>query len=132
MRIRARYGVGAGLIAFVAFLYSGALAGSASSPDANGCATVVSVDYIDGTGVTVTGPGPGIGQIRHYGAPDDGALAIIAPSDFVPASATDRELAVFGYPPRPSGGDERAQWEKNYGHSHSGDPGAMCPSGRRN
>lgn len=132
MRVQVRYGVGLGMIAYVTFLYSGVLTTGATSPDANGCAVAVTVTYIDGTGAQVGGPGPGVGQIREYGPPAEGASTIIAPADFVPTAASDRELAVFGYPPRPRSGPDRVYWEKSYGHSHSGDPGAMCPTGRRN
>lgn len=79
------------------------------------------MDHVDGTGAIVTGPGPGIGQIRRYGVPGEGAFTIVAPADFVPTLATDRELAVYGYPPRPSSGDDRALREKSWGHNNSED-----------
>lgn len=120
------------MLAFVAFLYSGGLSGAPSSPDANGCASVVTVKYIDGTGKSVPGPGPAIGQIRYYGAPYEGTSSIVAPVDFVPTLATDRELASFGYPPRPRSGDGKAIWEKTWGRSRSIDPGEMCSTGRHN
>lgn len=132
MRIRARHGVVAGMLAFVTVLYSGALSGDPSSPDANGCASVVAVKYIDGSGKTVSAPGPGIGQIRYYGAPYEGASTVISPGDFVPTAASDRELAVFGYPPRPKSGDGKAIWEKTWGRSRFVDPGVMCSTGRHN
>ena len=51
---------------------------------------------------------------------------IVAPHDFKPLTATDRELAVFGFPPRPESGPMRAAWLNEMAHWAGSAPPGGC------
>lgn len=70
------------------------------------------------------------GRIFQFESPGTVFDQVLPPAGFVPAEATDAELATFGLPARPVAGSEREVWDRDYAHMDAADPGVVCPSNR--
>ena len=92
----------------------------------------VSTTYRDASGRSHDQPAPGRAKIEQFR--DAGTVwdEITPPAGFRPTEATDKELAAFGFAPRPSSGAPRRDWDAafaNYRGVAATDGPRCAPSG---
>lgn len=76
---------------------------------------LISTAYETPDGVMHSTPQPNAAQIRTYSDGQGGTLdTVSAPDGFNPLSATDAQLDMYGFPPRPTTGDELQAWQAEF------------------
>ncbi|GAB3970002.1 hypothetical protein GCM10029978_042480 [Actinoallomurus acanthiterrae] len=58
------------------------------------------------------------GKVRVFGGGANGMKVVVPPAGFDPHAATDSQLRLYGFPPRPASGPARERWNRLYPHRH--------------
>lgn len=95
---------------------------------------VVSVAYVQANLTTSDQPIDGAGRVYTFRDTDGGTTQqVITPRGFQPTSASDSELAFYGFPPRPHEPTELAAWTSDFSDWVGGEqPGTCTMVGVRN
>ncbi|GLY79745.1 G1 family glutamic endopeptidase [Actinoallomurus iriomotensis] len=56
------------------------------------------------------------GKVRVFGKGGNTMKVAVPPADFDPHTATDAQLRMYGFPPRPKSGPARTRWDALYPH----------------
>lgn len=73
--------------------------------------------------------GDGLGRAYFYGELGD-TMQLFPPTDFSPLTATDQELAAYGFEARPKDPALLPHWRSLYANYHYAGPTAMCETNR--
>lgn len=138
LRRRLGYGMSLalGLLAVACLTGFGVSAGASTVPssgDLSGgslCVSEIPLKSVmalkpDGTQVPAV-DGDGFGRVYSYGGPGDDIKMVMPPPGFDPLTATDGELAMYGFEARPSDPALLDHWKSLYVNYHVTVPGPMC------
>jgi hypothetical protein len=104
-----------------------------TSADCVATATLASVRAIDGSGHESTPTSfDGLGRAYHYHLHGSDLVEVIPPPGWSPVRASDRELATYQIPTRPTQQAERSAWNARFTSWSSHGPVGMCETSRRN